>query len=146
MVLNDLLPLLVLGSSLVAAFLIFGISEQRSQLRSIINLAAAVIKLVLVAVMTWGVFQGIGYETHFEVAPGLDFSLKADSLSIVFAVLSSLLWLLTTLYAIGYLEDSPNRSRFFGFFSFCVASTLGIALAGNLFTFLLFYEMLTLST
>jgi len=145
MVLNNLLPLLVLASSLVAAFVIFGIPEHRHNLRSFINLAAAVIKLVLVAVMTWGVFQGVNYETRFQVAPGLDFALQADSLSIVFAGLSSVLWLLTTLYAIGYLEGSPNRSRFFGFFSFCVASTLGIALAGNLFTFLLFYEMLTLS-
>jgi multicomponent Na+:H+ antiporter subunit D len=55
------------------------------------------------------------------------------------------LWLFTTIYAIGYLENAPNRSRFFGFFSLCVA-TVGIALAGNLFTFVLFYELLTLST
>ena len=142
---NSLLPLWVLATSLMIAFIIFTIPEERFKLRSFLNLSAAVIKLLLVMIMTWGVFQGVFYETHFEVAPGLEFSLKADPLSIVFAGLSSVLWLLTTVYAIGYLEDSPNRSRFFGFFSFCVASTLGIALAGNLFTFLLFYEMLTLS-
>jgi len=78
--------------------------------------------------------------------PGVTFALKADALSVMFAGLSSVLWLLTTVYAVGYLEGSPNRSRFFGFFSLCVASTMGIALAGNLFTFLLFYEMLTLAT
>lgn len=145
MLLNNLLPLLVLASSLVVAFVIFAIPEHRRNLRSFFNLAAAIVKLVLVVIMTWGVFHGVDYETRFQVVSGLDFVLKADSLSIVFAGLSSVLWLLTTLYAIGYLEGSPNRSRFFGFFSFCVASTLGIALAGNLFTFLLFYEMLTLS-
>jgi multicomponent Na+:H+ antiporter subunit D len=52
----------------------------------------------------------------------------------------------TTLYAVGYLEGSPNRRRFFGFFSLCVSSTMGVAMAGNLLTFFLFYEMLTLST
>jgi multicomponent Na+:H+ antiporter subunit D len=53
----------------------------------------------------------------------------------------------TTVYAIAYLEHAPqSRSRFFGFFSLCVTATIGIALAGNLVTFLLFYEMLTLST
>jgi multicomponent Na+:H+ antiporter subunit D len=57
-----------------------------------------------------------------------------------------LLWLLTTVYAIGYLEGSANRSHFFGYFSLCVTVTIGIALAGNLVTFLLFYEMLTLTT
>jgi multicomponent Na+:H+ antiporter subunit D len=56
------------------------------------------------------------------------------------------LWLLTTVYAIGYLEGSPHRSRFFGFFSLCVTATMGIALAGNLLTFFVFYEMLTVVT
>ena len=67
-------------------------------------------------------------------------------LSLLFVTLSCVLWLVTTVYAIGYLEGSPHRSRFFGFFSLCVTATVGVALAGNLITFLLFYELLTLST
>ena len=57
-----------------------------------------------------------------------------------------MLWLVTTIYAIGYLEHSPNRSRFFGFFSLCVSATVGVALSGNLLTFVVFYEILTLAT
>jgi formate hydrogenlyase subunit 3/multisubunit Na+/H+ antiporter MnhD subunit len=72
--------------------------------------------------------------------------LEADSLALLFVVLSSVLWLVTTLYAIGYLEHGVQRGRFFGFFSLCVSATTGIALAGNLFTFLVFYEFLTLTT
>jgi multicomponent Na+:H+ antiporter subunit D len=63
-----------------------------------------------------------------------------------FVTLSTFLWFWTTLYAVGYLEDSPHRSRFFGFFSLCVTATTGIALAANLVTFLVFYELLTVST
>jgi multicomponent Na+:H+ antiporter subunit D len=85
-------------------------------------------------------------ECRFPLVTGVDFLLQADALGLMFTGLSSVLWLFTTIYAIGYLENSPNRSRFFGFFSLCVASTVGLALAGNLFTFLLFYELLTLST
>jgi multicomponent Na+:H+ antiporter subunit D len=76
----------------------------------------------------------------------LDFILRADALAMFFVTLSGLLWFLTTLYAIAYLEGSPHRSRFFGFFSLCVSATVGIALAGNLFTFVMFYELLTLAT
>jgi multicomponent Na+:H+ antiporter subunit D len=47
---------------------------------------------------------------------------------------------------VAYLEGSPNRSRFFGFFSLCVSATMGVALAANLVTFLVFYELLTLTT
>ena len=144
--LNRWLPALALGTSLLAALVIFTLPEQRHGLRAGINLAAAAVKMVLVGLMVWGVFQGLEYRMAFAMVPGIDFVLEADPLSMMFAGLSAVLWLLTTVYAVGYLENSPNRSRFFGFFSLCVASTMGIALAGNLFTFFLFYEMLTLAT
>ena len=76
----------------------------------------------------------------------LELALKADALGMLFITLSAILWLFTTLYAIGYLEGAPHRSRFFGFFSLCVTATMGIAMAANLFTFFIFYELLTLST
>jgi multicomponent Na+:H+ antiporter subunit D len=133
-------------TSLIAAVVIFALPEKGYRLRTTVNLGAASLKLGLVAVMVWGVFHEVDYGFSFTMVPGVDFVLKADGLSMMFAGLSAVLWLLTTIYAVGYLEDSPNRARFFGFFSLCVASTMGIALAGNLFTFFLFYEMLTLST
>ncbi|MCH8498775.1 MAG: monovalent cation/H+ antiporter subunit D family protein [Marinobacter sp.] len=140
------LPLLTLMTSLVAALVIFMLPEQRQGLRTLLNLTAAVVKLGLVAIMVAGVFRGEDYSISYTLLPGVEFILRADALSVMFAGLSAVLWLFTTIYAVGYLEGAPNRSRFFGFFSLCVASTMGIALAGNLFTFLLFYEMLTLST
>lgn len=140
------LPLLILGTSMCAAFIIFAVPEHAHRARSTINIAAAVLKIALIAFMAQAVFAGNIAETRIELLPGVEFLLRADALSMLFAGLSSLLWLFTTLYAIGYLEDAPHRSRFFGFFSLCVASTMGIALAGNLLTFLIFFEMLTLST
>lgn len=143
---NSLLLLLILGTSLLAAVLIFMLAEERHTLRSSINLGAALLKLGLVGWMVLGVLNEVPYEFRFSVVEGIDFALRADALGMMFTGLSTLLWLFTTIYAIGYLEGSPNRSRFFGFFSLCVASTVGLSLAGNLFTFLLFYEFLTLTT
>ena len=143
---DAVLPLLVLLSSLVASVAIFLVPEARVRLRTTLNLAAAVIKLGLVVAMFWGVYQGERYELRIPFLPGADLLLRADPLSLLFIVLSSVLWLATTIYAVGYLEGAPDRRRFFGFFSLCVASTMGIALAGNLVTFFVFYELLTLST
>ncbi len=140
------LPLFVLASSLLPGLVIFFLPEERVATRTTLNLAGAAFKLVLVGVMIWGVFHGHHYEIRLPMLPGLDLVLRADPLSMLFVVLSSILWLVTTVYAIGYLEGSPNRSRFFGFFSLCVTATVGVALAGNLITFLLFYELLTLVT
>ncbi|WP_242519078.1 complex I subunit 5 family protein [Halochromatium roseum] len=141
-----LLPGAILLSSLIPGALIFLLKEESHILRSLLNMAGAIIKLILVAVLIWGVYLGGVFETRITIAPGLDLVLHADALSVLFVTLSTVLWLVTTIYAIGYLEHSPNRSRFFGFFSLCVSATVGIALAGNLLTFVIFYEILTLAT
>jgi multicomponent Na+:H+ antiporter subunit D len=140
------LPALIVLSSLVPGLLIFFLSEESHRLRTALNLFGAIAKLVLVGVMIWGVFHGLAYETRWVLAPGLELVLRADTLSVLFVTLSTVLWLVTTVYAIGYLEDAPHRSRFFGFFSLCVTATVGLALAGNLVTFVIFYEVLTLAT
>ncbi|MCQ4348522.1 monovalent cation/H+ antiporter subunit D family protein [Pseudomonas stutzeri] len=143
---SELLPLAVLASSLLPGLLIFALPERRVGLRTALNLFAALTKLALVAILIVGVHAGFSYEVRFAVLPGLDLALEADALGLMFITLSAILWLFTTLYAIGYLEGMPHRSRFFGFFSLCVTATMGIAMAGNLFTFFVFYEFLTLST
>jgi multicomponent Na+:H+ antiporter subunit D len=113
-------PLLVVASSLVPGLIIFGLAEDRVRLRTALNLVGALTKLALVGWMLWGVFHEQHYETRLVLLPDLELVLRAGPLSLLFVTLSSVLWLLTTIYAIGYLEGSPYRSRFFGFFSLCV--------------------------
>lgn len=143
---NELLPLLVLLSSLLPGLVIFVLPEAWHGLRTTLNLLGAVAKIVLVGLLLAGVHAGEAYGFRHVVAPGLELVFKADALGLLFITLSTVLWLFTTLYAIGYLEEAPHRSRFFGFFSLCVTATVGIAMACNLFTFFVFYELLTLAT
>ncbi len=140
------LPLAVVLVSALAGLGIFIAGEHRPILRVSLNLAAALAKVVLVGIMGLLVMAGQVPEFNFALLPGLDFKLRADSLSMLFAVLSAVLWLVTTIYAVAYLERARDRARFFGFFSLCVTATMGIAMAGNLLTFFIFYELLTLTT
>ena len=140
------LPILILASSLLPGIAIFLLREDSHRLRSLLNLSGASIKLVLVLLLVWGVAQGRHYEVRWALGPGLELVLQADALALLFITLSTVLWLVTTVYAIAYLEGTAHRSRFFGFFSLCVTATVGLALAGNLFTFVVFYELLTLAT
>lgn len=141
-----LLPLFILLTSLLASPVLFALPESAARLRTGINLTMATIKVGLVGWLSWKASQGVIYDLRLTVLPGLEFKLQADPLAILFISLSAVLWLITTVYSVGYLERGPHRARFFGFFSLCVAATVGIAMAGNLFTFLLFYELLTLAT
>lgn len=140
------LPVVLLLTSLVPALLIFALREKQTVLRTTLNLAGAIVKVVLVIVLIPRVVAGEELRAEFTWIPGLDIVFVTDTFSLFFVALSAGLWLATTIYAIGYLEGSPNRSRFFGFFSLCVTATVGIALAGNLLTFLIFFELLTLVT
>ena len=76
----------------------------------------------------------------------LTLSLRADGLGRLFAVLVAVLWPLTTLYAVEYMQEHPKQDSFFAFFLMSYGVTLGIALSANLLTLYLFYEMLSLST
>jgi multicomponent Na+:H+ antiporter subunit D len=146
MTVNAWLPMMVLLSSLIPGLVIFMLPEEAVTLRTVLNLGGAVLKIILLVLMMVGVYHGAEYEFRVPLVPGLDFVLHADALSLLFVNLSAVLWLATTVYAVGYLEGSPNRSRFFGYFSLCVTATVGLAMAGNLLTFLVFYEALTLTT
>ncbi|WP_305044733.1 proton-conducting transporter transmembrane domain-containing protein [Geoalkalibacter sp.] len=143
---SALLPLAIVLSSMVPGLVIFALPEERHRLRTLLNLAGAILKLSLVGILFLGVYAGQDYLFRMPLLPGMDLVLHADALSLLFIVLSAFLWFVTTVYAVGYLEGSPHRSRFFGFFSLCVSATTGLALAGDLISFVIFYEMLTIST
>lgn len=143
---SGLLPLSIFLMSFLTGVVIFFLKDEQDFLRSFLNIFNAAFKVILVAVLVMGVFRGNTYTFEFPLFLGFDIVFNADRMSLLFVGLSAVLWLVTTIYAIGYLKGAENQSRFFGFFSLCVSATVGIALSGNLFTLLVFYEFLTLST
>lgn len=139
-------PVLAVAISAVAAVVILVLPEDARRVRTTVNLTAALAKLGLLLAVVPFVFSGVYPAIGWDLLPGLRLELRADALSMLFALLGSILWLATTIYAIGYLRDDPHQRRFFSFFSLCVTATVGIAFAGNLVTFVVFYELLTLVT
>ena len=141
------LPPLVLATSLVPAVVIFLLPEGRHRTRTVLNLAGALAKVGLVVALIPPVLAGRRFAWRVPFLPEVDLVLRVEPLGLLFLGLSAFLWLLTTVYAIGYLRaEGRHRSRFFGFFSLCVVASSGIALSGNLVTFVVFYELLTLAT
>ncbi|RXJ85881.1 proton-conducting transporter transmembrane domain-containing protein [Arcobacter cloacae] len=143
---NSFYIILLLLSSFVPALIIFILKEERYYLRNFFNLIGIFFKLFFVFFLIKAVLNNEEFVFRYEFIKDLEFVLKVDYLSLLFSTLSSILWLFTTFYAIGYLKNSAFQSRFFGFFSLCVTATVGLSMAGNLFTFFLFYEFLTLVT
>ena len=140
-----------LAAVLVTAAAILPIlaSRGRPDLREGWTLLAAVANLAIVGSMVPGVLDGRTYETTVgTLVPGVEFTLQADLLGVLFGLLASLLWLVTSFYSIGYMRglDESDQTRYFAAFAGSVASAVGIAFAGNLLVLFVFYELLTVAT
>ncbi len=83
-----------------------------------------------------------------EPLPGLPIAFELEALGLLFALIAGTLWLVTAIYAIGYMRahGEQHQTRFYALFAVAIAATLAVAFAANLFTLFLGYELLTVST
>ncbi|MDA0782670.1 MAG: monovalent cation/H+ antiporter subunit D family protein [Rickettsiales bacterium] len=83
-----------------------------------------------------------------EIMPGLSISFSIEPLGMIFALIVSFLWIVSTVYSIGYMRgnNENNQSRFFCFFAVAIFAAIGVAFASNLLTLFVFYELMTICT
>ena len=147
-VVHSIKPILAIAVSLLAAGAILGLRD-RANLRDAVSLIAAVVKFLIIVSMAPIVLGGGTIEiTLFEILPGVDFAFRVDSLGMVFATISSLLWIAAAVYCIGYMRALKEhaQTRFFAAFAVSLSAAVGGAFAANLFTLVIFYEVLSLVT
>ena len=121
----------------------------KPNLREAVTIGTSLVLLYFVIQLYQGVQQGEKISvTWWELLPGLQISFSIEPLGMLFALVASFLWLITTVYAIGYMRGhhEQNQTRFYACFAIAISSVMGITFAGNLFTLFIFYEILTLST
>jgi len=141
-------PVLAIAVSLLAAGAILGFRHQVN-LRDAVSVVAAVIKFLIVISMAPAVLAGGTYQiTLFTILPGVDFAFRVDALGMVFATISSLLWIAAAVYSIGYMRSLKEhaQTRFLVCFAISLSAAVGGAFAANLFTLVIFYEVLSLIT
>ena len=84
----------------------------------------------------------------FEILPGLTLDFRLEPLGLLFALVASGLWVVTSVYSIGYMRGhgEAHQTRYYMAFAVSIFGAMGVALAGNVFALFVFYEVLTLST
>jgi multicomponent Na+:H+ antiporter subunit D len=139
--LSLLLPLL--GSLGIA------LTGRWANLRDSFMVASAVAVFACVVGLLPTVQAGLRPEvTLLSVMPGLDLAFRIEPLGMVFALVASGLWILTSIYAIGYMRGAheKHQTRFYACFSIAIFAAIGVAFAQNMFTLFVLYEVLSLST
>lgn len=133
----------------LAAALLIPLFHRSPNLREGVTLIAA----ALLALIVWSLAPSVmdGGRPAIEpwtIAPGLELSFKLEPLGMLFALVAGTLWLVNSIYSIGYMRgnDEPRQTPFYMCFAVAISATMGVAFAGNLLTLFIFYEILTLST
>jgi multicomponent Na+:H+ antiporter subunit D len=125
------------------------ILSRRANVRESWTFIAAAAKFLLVLSMLPAILRGNEIVwTLAEVVPGVAIRFRVDSLGMLFALVASSLWIITSAYSIGYMRglDEHSQTRYFCFFALALSATIGVAFSANLLTLYLFYEMLSLAT
>jgi multicomponent Na+:H+ antiporter subunit D len=132
-----------LGALLIPLF------SRRPNLREAVTLVTASALFLAVLQVVAALVAGARPEAVWiEFGPFLSLAFSVEPLGAVFALLASGLWIVNSIYSIGYMRahHEPRQTSFYVCFAIALGSTIGIAFAKNLFTLFLFYEALTLST
>ena len=125
------------------------LAGKRPNLREGVSFATALVLFGTVVSLIPGVLGGNTYTwTLFELLPGLSFTLRADALSMVFAVTASFLWIVAVFYSAGYMRGLGEhaQTRFGTCFALALFGAVGCAFSDNLLTLYLFYEIVSITT
>ena len=141
-------PLGALASPFVCSLLIL-MFRNKPNTREACTLIAACIQFSIILSMAPTVLQNKLISTHLlTITPGIDLGFQVDAFGLLFAITSSFLWIIVSIYSIGYMRalDEHAQTRFYFYFALAIFSAVCIAMSKNLITFYLFYETLTFST
>ncbi len=148
MVFLSIKPLIAVGVSAAASLLILA-SGRTPNLREFWTFLAGAIKLLVVLSMIPLVLGGNTLEyTVVEFFQGVSIKFRVDALGLMFASTASLLWIINSVYSIGYMRSLKEhaQTRYFACFAGALSAALGAAFSANLLTLYLFYEVITLVT
>jgi multicomponent Na+:H+ antiporter subunit D len=141
-------PVVAIAVPLIGAFLIAAAGRWQN-LRETITLVTAVALLWVVGNLNNFLEAAPGKpEALVEVVPGMNLAFHLEPLGMIYAMIASSLWILNSIYSIGYMRGNKEKhqTRFYVCFALSIASVMGIAFSANMFTLFIFYEALSLAT
>jgi len=133
----------IVGAGLIA------LTGRNPNLRETVTILTSLFLFATVLGLLASVLSGEQPQTaSIEIFAGVRLGFSVEPLGMIFAVVASGLWIVNSVYSIGYMRghNEPRQTSFYVCFAIAIAGAIGVAFAGNLFTFFLFYEILTLST
>lgn len=125
------------------------IKGDKENIREGISSVSSILLLLVVGSMVSEVWNGKTLVFKmFSILPGVSVTLRADSMSMIFALVASSLWTIAVFYSMGYMRGLKEhaQTRFNACFALAIFGAIGVAFSDNLFTMYLFYEIVSVCT
>jgi multicomponent Na+:H+ antiporter subunit D len=148
MEIDSIKPFIAVMIPLIGSVFIL-LARKKPDLRDGVTLVTSFLMLFSVISMISPVLEG--KTLHYVVWgfwPSVPIGFRVDGLGLIFGLVASVTWVLTSFYSIGYMRSLKERSqtRFYYCFAVTLFATLGAAFSNNWFTLFLFYELITFFT
>lgn len=86
-------------------------------------------------------------ELHLlRLGGSLEVYFHVDPLGRVFAAVITVVWLMAGIFSCEYMKHEKEEKRYFGFYVLVYGVLMALCFSGNLVTYYMFYEMMTLTT
>ncbi len=82
----------------------------------------------------------------FEILPDAPIYFRADGISRLFAILTTAMWLCSTVFSFEYMKHEEREDRYCMFSMLALGAIMGVCFSGNLVTTYIFYELMTLAS
>jgi len=116
--------------------------KKRNLLLGVSFLSLAVSMLCALAVAAGG-----EAELHLlQFGGSLEVYFHVDPLGRVFAAVITVVWLMAGIFSCEYMKHEKEEKRYFGFYVLVYGVLMALCFSGNLVTYYMFYEMMTLTT
>ena len=142
---------LIMAALAIPLFCTAGIWAFRAapDVRETVTVVSAIALFVVAISIALRVSAGAPVEWNVvTAAEGFSFAFKLEPLGAMFGCIAAGLWIVNSIYSIGYMRgnNESNQTRFYMCFGVALFGAMGVAMAANLFTLFVFYEVLTFST
>ena len=84
--------------------------------------------------------------TILQLTDVLKISFRADEMSWIFAIMTTVVWLMAGIYSFGYMKHDEYKKRYALFYVMVYFVLIALDFSANLITMYLFYELMTLSS
>lgn len=137
--------LIILLLPLIASIVGWAIGRKSEKLRDVFYIVVTGAVFLLVILL----YKYIHHGSITLAIPGImgeGLYLELDGFRYIFVFITSLVWLLATMYSTQYLTRYKNRNRYYAFFIVTLFSTIGIFISQDLLNLFTFFEIMSFSS